>query len=260
MQRRERTASRRVELLARCGSTHLQAWTPAIALPRNHCSAQPRSESEPRQRRFRGKAAAERSVKIAAEVTLNEYEILATLRGENVSRRTRRKLVRKLWNVGTDRSVPMLRDCLCAQDVKASVGALQALRLIGTDRAIDAVIGSLPCINPVALPHAAHLLRARGATQAVPELVSCLDVRYDQLGPQPKRAIMYALGKMPHRQSVSVLSRGLNERSRATRKAAARALAGIRAPESRAALEVASRELPFFRARTSRLALQHMAE
>jgi HEAT repeat protein len=90
-------------------------------------------------------------------------------------------------------------------------------------------------------------LSALRSRTAIPALLNCLQKR-DDLRVGQRRAVVLALGRVPHVSEVPALSAALRDTSYQIRKAAAWALAQIRAPESSAALETAAAELSWLRA------------
>jgi HEAT repeat protein len=77
------------------------------------------------------------------EKTDYEPEVLAKLEADGLSKKRRRALLSKLRQVGTERSIDVLRANLRSQDVKSQVRAVFALAHIGTEEAADALIDSL---------------------------------------------------------------------------------------------------------------------
>jgi HEAT repeat protein len=129
------------------------------------------------------------------------------------------------------------------------------LAKIATDDAANAITDGLETSDPAAVFWAARFLAKLQAKTAVPALIRCLENRHAELDDEGVRSVIRALGLMPQRAAVPVLSAALRGRNRRTRKAAAWALVQIRAPESRAALESAAAELSWLSGRAIRRAL-----
>ncbi len=185
-----------------------------------------------------------------------EAEIIAALQSNAVSLKQRRKL---LWDLGarpTARSLEVLRENLCSSDARVSVGALLALRRLGSEEAWDAVIECLAMDRSPRLGLAVDMLGKENARKAIPALVECLERRRNELRRGDRRLVAMAFIRMPHRSEVPALARTLRERRPRLRKSAALALMQIRAPESLAALETAASEFSWLRGRTIRHAVR----
>jgi hypothetical protein len=66
------------------------------------------------------------------ETTEDEQEVIAKLEADGLSKRRRRALLSKLRQVGTERSIDVLRANLRSHDIKSQVRAVFALAHIGT--------------------------------------------------------------------------------------------------------------------------------
>jgi HEAT repeat protein len=188
----------------------------------------------------------------------DEQEVIAGLEVDGLSKKRRRALLLKLQQVGTERSVEVLRANLRSADVKAQVRAVFALAHVGTEQAVDALIDSLAVTSGPGFTLAVKSLAGNHALRARPAFVRTLEERSDELRQGDKRVLVWALFQAPHRSEVPVLARLLRERSRETRRMAAVALAQIRAPESREALEEAARSLSWLRGLQARRALRSL--
>jgi HEAT repeat protein len=185
-----------------------------------------------------------------------EREILAAIETESLTPMRRVNLILELRGLATGESVAVLRDSLGSSDTRIHVAALRVLAEIGSEEAIDAMISSLLSPDKTAGSWAATLLGKMEARRALPALVARLQEHGEQLGSGRKFSVILALGRMPHRESVSVLAAALRDPDWSARRQAAWALQQIRAPESRIALEVAVSELSWFRGRWARRALR----
>lgn len=188
-----------------------------------------------------------------------ERQCIGELEASDLEIRRRRVLLSKLKKVGTDSSVPVLRANLHHADLQSRVRAVFALGHVGTDKAIE---GLMECVERETGPpftFAVRELGRLGARRAIPALIGALDGSSKQLSEGDKRVTIYALTQMPHRSEVSVLSAALREGNARTRRAAARALAQIRAPESHVALEQAVQSLSWTRGIQARRALRAKA-
>lgn len=189
----------------------------------------------------------------------DEQEVIARLEENGLSKKRRRALLVKLQQVGTERSIEVLRANLQSADVKAQVRAVFALAHIGTDEAADALIECLAMKKTG--PRFAFALKSLTeghAARARPAFIRTLEERRRELRRGDKRLLVYALFQNPHRSEVPVLAALLGERSRETRRMAAVALAQIRASESREALEDAATSLSWLRGLQARRALRSM--
>jgi HEAT repeat protein len=184
-----------------------------------------------------------------------EREIVAALSTESLTSRRRFDLIVGLRGIATEESVSVLRDSLESPDTKIHVSALRRLAEIGSEEAIDSVIGSLLATDETAGSWAARLLGDKDIRRAIPALVCALEVHGAELGRSRKFGIICALGRMPHRESVAVLAEALRDPDRRSRRQAAWALQQIRAAESVEALQSAVHELSWFRGRWARRAL-----
>lgn len=192
------------------------------------------------------------------EKTDSEQEIIAELEANGLSKKRRRALLLKLQQVGTERSIDVLRANLRSTDVKGRVRAVFALAHIGTEQAADALIDSLAVTTGPGFTFAVKSLAEDHATRARPAFVRTLEERHDELRQGDKQVLVWALYQTPHRSEVPVLAALLGERSRSTRRMAAVALAQIRAPESREALEEAATSLSWLRSLQARRALRSL--
>lgn len=193
------------------------------------------------------------------EKTDDEQEVIAALEAGGLSKKRRRALLSRLRQVGTERSIEVLRANLRSTDVKAQVCAVFALAHIGTDEAADALIECLAMKKTG--PRFAFALKSLTeghAARARPAFIRTLEERRHELHQGDKRLLVYALFQNPHRSEVPVLAPLLRERSRETRRMAAVALAQIRASESREALEEAARSLSWLRGLQARRALRSL--
>jgi HEAT repeat protein len=187
---------------------------------------------------------------------LGEREVLARLKRDGLSEDERRRLVQRLWVVGTAACVGGLLACAGSSDRRVRVSALRALLHIGTPAAIDGLIAGLESADPVTMSFAAQHLARAGEQRAIPALIAALertDRRRDKDG---RWALALALGRLPHRDSVPVLAATLDDPHATTAKLAAVALGQIRCREATAALEKAVSELSWWRARYARKALR----
>ena len=178
---------------------------------------------------------------------IDENDVLVALSAGDLSPARRLELTLALQRVGTEQSIAALRDSLKSPDTRICVAALHALCGIGTNEAIDVMIDCLPTANALTVGWAAHLLARAHVRRAIPPLTKCLADRGESLTHPGKAMLIQALGALPHRTAVPVLTDALWAQDRATRVAAARALAHIRSPESRIALETAARKLSWIR-------------
>jgi HEAT repeat protein len=190
------------------------------------------------------------------EKTDYEQEVIAELEANGLSKKRRRALLSKLREVGTERSIDILRANLWSADVKGHVRAVFALAHIGTEQAADALIDSLAVTTGPGFTFAVKSLAEDYAARARPAFVRALEERHDELRQGDKQVLVWALYQTPHRSEVPVLAALLGERRRSTRRMAAVALAQIRAPESREALEEAVSSLSWLRALQARRALR----
>ncbi|HEV3033930.1 MAG TPA: hypothetical protein VGX72_03990 [Solirubrobacteraceae bacterium] len=190
------------------------------------------------------------------EKTDYEPEVLAKLEADGLSKKRRRALLSKLRQVGTERSIDVLRANLRSQDVKSQVRAVFALAHIGTEEAADALIDSLAVTTGPGFTFAVKSLAEGRAARARPAFVRTLEERHDELRQGDKQVLVWALYQTPHRSEVPVLATLLGERSKSTRRMAAVALAQIKATESREALEEAVKTLSWLRGRQARRALR----
>jgi HEAT repeat protein len=190
--------------------------------------------------------------------TASEQDVIARLEENGLSKRRRRALLLRLQQVGTERSLEVLRASLRSTDVKVQVRAVFALAHIGTERAVDALSDSLAVITGPGFTFAVKSLAEGHAARARPAFVRTLEERHDDLRRGDKQVLVWALFQTPHRSEVPVLAALLGERNRETRRMAAVALAQIRAPESREALEWAATSLSWLRGLQARRALRSL--
>jgi HEAT repeat protein len=163
--------------------------------------------------------------------------------------------VKELWSIGTEASVDVLRTCLSADQPGLTTYALGALGQIGTEDAVDGMIGWLKTPRHELVGYTAVLLGKLRARKAVPVLLGYLDC--DGLPSQDRRAVISALGEMPHVRAIPALRAALRERrGYRVQMRAASALANIDARESRLALEAAAGELSWIRSLPVRRALR----
>jgi HEAT repeat protein len=187
-----------------------------------------------------------------------EQQVIAELEANDLSDSRRRSLLSELRQVGTERSIDVLRANLRSADVKGHVRAVFALAHIGTEQAADALIDSLAVTTGPGFTFAVKSLAQDHAARARPAFVRTLEERHDELHQGDKQVLVWALYQTPHRSEVPVLAALLGERSRNTRRMAAVALAQIRAPESREALEGAVKSLSWLRGLQARRALRSL--
>jgi HEAT repeat protein len=190
--------------------------------------------------------------------TIVEQQVIAELEADDLSDSRRRALLSELRQVGTERSIDVLRANLRSTDVKGQVRAVFALAHIGTEQAADALIDSLAVTTGPGFTFAVKSLAEDHAARARPAFVRTLEERHDELRQGDKRVLVWALYQTPHRSEVPVLAALLGERSRETRRMAAVALAQVRAPESREALEDAVKSLSWLRGLQARRALRSL--
>ena len=188
----------------------------------------------------------------------SEQEVITGLEADGLSNKQRRVLLSKLRQVGTERSIGILRSNLRSADTKSRVRAVFALARIGSEQAADALIDSLAVTTGPGFAFAVKSLAEDHAVRARPAFVRTLEERYDELRQGDKQVLVWALYQTPHRSEVSVLAALLAEPSRSTRRMAAVALAQIRAPESREALEDAVMSLSWLRGMQARRALRSL--
>jgi len=186
----------------------------------------------------------------------DEWEIIAALEANGLSKRRRRALLLKLRQVSTERSIDVLRANLRSKDVKSQVRTIFALAHIGTEEAADALIDSFAMTTGPGFTFAVKSLAEDHAARSRPAFIRTLEERRDELNQGDKQILVWALYKVPHRSEVPVLATLLGERSRSTRRMAAVALAQIKATESREALEEAARSLSWLRGLQARRALR----
>ncbi len=186
----------------------------------------------------------------------DEQDLIAELEENRLSKKRRRALLLKLQQVGTERSIGVLRANLRSDDVKGQVRAVFALAHIGTEQAADALIDSLAVTTGPGFSFAVKSLAEDHAARARPAFVRALEERHDELRQGDKQVLVWALYQTPHRSEVPVLAALLGERRRSTRRMAAVALAQIRAPEGREALEHAVSSLSWLRGLQARRALR----
>lgn len=189
---------------------------------------------------------------------VNEQEAIAELKAGDLSVRRRRALLSELRQMGTDRSIDILRANLGSTDIKSQVRAVFALAHIGTETAADVLIDSLAVTTGPGFTFAVKSLAESHAARARTAFVRTLEERRDELRQGDKQVLVWALYQMPHRSEVPVLATLLGERSRSTRRMAATALAQIRACESRDALEGAVKSLSWLRGLQARRALRSL--
>lgn len=187
-----------------------------------------------------------------------EQQVIAELEANDLSDSRRRALLAELRQVGTERSIDVLRANLRSADVKSHARAVFALAHIGTEQAADALIDSLAVTTGPGFTFAVKSLAEDHAARARPAFVRTLAERHDELRQGDKQVLVWALYQTPHRSEVPVLAALLGERSRSTRRMAAVALAQIRAPESREALEEAVKSLSWLRGFQARRALRSL--
>jgi HEAT repeat protein len=192
------------------------------------------------------------------EKTNDEQEVIAGLEENGLSKRRRWALLLKLQQVGTERSIEVLRANLRSADVKTQVRAVFALAHVGTERAVDALIDSLAVTTGPGFTFAVKSLAGDHAARARPAFVRTLEERHDELRRGDKQVLVWALFQTPHRSEVPVLATLLGERNRETRRMAAVTLAQIRASESQEALEEAARSLSWLRGLQARRALRSL--
>jgi HEAT repeat protein len=191
-----------------------------------------------------------------SEIEIREQEVIAEFEADGLSNRRRRALLSKLRQVGTERSIDVLRANLRSADTKSQVRAVFALAHIGTEEAVDALIDSLAVTTGHCFTFAVKSLAEDHAARARPAFIRTLEERRDELDQGDKQVLVWALYQTPHRSEVPVLATLLGERSRSTRRMAAVALAQIKAPESRGALEEAVKSLSWLRGLQARRALR----
>jgi hypothetical protein len=189
-----------------------------------------------------------------------EERAIAVLRAGGLSVAEQHKQVRKLKRIGTAASVEVLRGPVRSERINLAGDAVWALRRIGTDDAVDALIECLDLKPGTRLTLAAAALRKLRNRAAVPAIVRCLATRAHVLNAGTRRILMLALGDMPHVSEVPVLADGLRDPRYRNRNAAAWALAQIRAPESAAALEAVAREYSWIRGIPIRRGLRERLE
>jgi HEAT repeat protein len=187
---------------------------------------------------------------------IGEQQAIAELEANNLSDSRRRALLSELRQVGTERSIGVLRTNLRSADTRSQVGAVFALARIDTEGATDALIDCLAMETGPRFTFAVKSLAELRASRAIPALIRTLKERRSELDEGDKRLIVFALVQTPHRSEVPVLSATLREGNRRTRRAAAIALTQIRAPESREALEEAVKSLPWLRGLSVRRVLR----
>lgn len=191
--------------------------------------------------------------------TDDEQGIIAELEADGLRKKRRLALLSKLQQVGTDRSIGVLRMNLRSADKRTQVKAVFALTHIGTDEAADALIECLAMKKTgPRFGFAVKSLTEGHAARARPAFVRTLEERRDELRQGDKQLVVYALFQNPHRSEVRALAPLLRERSRKTRRMAAVALAQIRATEAREALEEAARSLSWLRGLQVRRALRSL--
>lgn len=171
-----------------------------------------------------------------------------------------RRLLLKLYPVASDRSVPVLRGFLLADDDGPRVAAIHTLSSVGTEAAVSALAEALDQQTNLGITFTARELAKLKARSAIPALADCLQRRKDELGVGAKLWIIRALTVMPHRSEVPALAAVLNDSNRRVRRAAAGALARLDMPEAEAALQDAARQLSWFRGRPARRALNRRRE
>ncbi|MBA3809994.1 MAG: HEAT repeat domain-containing protein [Solirubrobacterales bacterium] len=174
---------------------------------------------------------------------IREDEALAQLQRNDLDVRRRRAVISVLGQVGSERSINALRDNLYQNDLKTKVEAVLALARIASDEAVDALSEFLRKHTGPPFALAVNSLRIANAHRVMPTLIEILQERRSELSDGDKRVIIHALAHVPHRSQVPALSAALNERSLLTKRVAAMALSGIRAPESRTALQDAAQSL-----------------
>jgi HEAT repeat protein len=195
------------------------------------------------------------------EKTDHEQEIIAELEGDHLSRKRRLALLSELQQVGTERSIGVLRTNLRSADERTQVNAVFALGHIGTDEAADALIECLAMKKTgPRFGFALKSLTEGQAARARPAFIRALEERRDELCQGDKQLLVYALFQNPHRSEVQALTPLLREQSGKTRRMAAVALAQIRATEAREALEEAARSLSWLRGRQARRALRSLRD
>jgi HEAT repeat protein len=172
-----------------------------------------------------------------------EDEALVELHRNDLSVRRRRALLLHLADVGSERSVDVLRENLYEADLKIKVGVLSALEKIASDEAVDALSEFVRKQTGPPFALAVSSLRLANPHRAMPKLLEILQERRGELSEGNKQVIIHALAHAPHRSQVPVLSATLKEGSWMTRRVAAMALSRIRAPESRVALQEAAQSL-----------------
>jgi HEAT repeat protein len=185
-----------------------------------------------------------------------EPKAIAKLRMAGLPVTERRALLRELQEIGTEASIPVLRENLRSHYDNVVMDAVRALGQLGTDDATDAIVECLEMEPGQRISLAALALRKLGSRRAVPAIIRCLETRSGEIRHSDKRTLIIALGKAPHVSEVPVLSAALKDRHYRMRHAAAWALAQIRAPESTGALEAAAADLSWLRGRSARRALR----
>jgi HEAT repeat protein len=193
------------------------------------------------------------------EKTDHEQEVIAELEADGLSKKRRLELLSKLAQIGTERSIGVLRTNLRSTNERTQVHAVFALAHIGTDEAVEALIECLAMKKTG--PRFAFALKSLTeghAARARPAFIRTLEERRDELRQGGKRLVVYALFQNPHRSEMPVLAPLLRERSRETRRMAAVALAQINAIEAREALEAAARSLSWLRGLQARRALRSL--
>jgi HEAT repeat protein len=188
---------------------------------------------------------------------LTEQEVLELLAAKPSPTEARR-LVGRLREVGTDASVPALRNrALTTPDPIDRIRAVKALQRRATTAAKDALIAILDSRDPKTVALAAGALGKLGARQALPPLIAHLETpkAHQHADSDTRGMLVFALSRMPHPRAVPVLAAHLNDPSRLTRRSAAIALSRIAEPEARSALESAVANMSRWRGRYARSAL-----
>src|ERR1700679_3612078 len=106
---------------------------------------------------------------------IDEQQAIVELEAIDLSNSRRRTLLSALRQVGTERSIEILRANLQSTDTRSQVRAVFALARIGTEGAVDALIDCLDMRTGPRFTFAVKALADLRAPQIVPALIRTLD-------------------------------------------------------------------------------------
>jgi HEAT repeat protein len=158
---------------------------------------------------------------------------------------------------GSDADLPMLKRAVESQESYVRLAAVRALGRIGTVRAADVIIESLPQVDGPALAEAIRALMRLDDARALPTVQRLLQDRGTVIRTSVwHRPLVAFLVRFADASSIGLLSDGLRDEDTVVRKLAATGLGRIGTAAAVASLEQSVSELGWWRARWARRALR----